>query len=296
MRRDCPKLKNRGNGNGNGTTQGRAYALGGRDASPDSNVITSTYLLNNSYAKILFDTGADRSFVSSTFSASISITPTTLENHYDVELADGKIIGVNTVIRGCTLNFMNHLFNIDLMPVPLGSFDVIIGMDWLTKYHGVIICDENIIRVPFKKETLIFQGDGSKRVNLCNGDEAIPLDIILSCSKAQKILSKRGIVASVARGSLIDCVSPSELKELAESKLVARELCDKDMSLHVPQEGSKECFGNRSSSGCHDGLWWLIEDEEDDEVVICIWREFIRRDLVENGMSLNWFRNFQNLF
>ncbi|GJW40000.1 putative ribonuclease H-like domain-containing protein [Tanacetum coccineum] len=79
MRRDCPKLKNRGNGNGNGTAQGRAYALGGRDASPDSNVITGTFLLNNRYAKILFDTGADRSFVSSTFSALIDITPTTLE-------------------------------------------------------------------------------------------------------------------------------------------------------------------------------------------------------------------------
>ncbi|GKA14837.1 putative reverse transcriptase domain-containing protein [Tanacetum coccineum] len=95
---------------------GRAYALGGRDASSDSNVITGIFLLNNRYATILFDT----------------------------ELADGKIIGVNTIIRGCTLNFMNHPFNIDLMPVPLGSFDVIIGMDWLTKYHGVIICDEKI--------------------------------------------------------------------------------------------------------------------------------------------------------
>ncbi|GJV86764.1 putative reverse transcriptase domain-containing protein [Tanacetum coccineum] len=38
--KNCPKLKNRGNGNENGTAQGRAYALGGRDASPDSNVIT----------------------------------------------------------------------------------------------------------------------------------------------------------------------------------------------------------------------------------------------------------------
>ncbi|GJU01560.1 putative reverse transcriptase domain-containing protein [Tanacetum coccineum] len=101
---------------------------------------------------------ADRSFVSNTFSALINITPTTLENHYDVELADGKIIGVNTIIWGCTLNFMNHPFNVDLMPVPLGSFDVIIGMDWLIKYHGVIICDKNIVRVPFGKETLIFQG------------------------------------------------------------------------------------------------------------------------------------------
>ncbi|GJX17969.1 putative reverse transcriptase domain-containing protein [Tanacetum coccineum] len=78
---------------------------------------------------------------SNTFSALINITPITLESHYDVELADGKIIGVNAIIHGCTLNFINHPFNIDLMPVPLGSFDVIIGMDWLTKYHGVIICE-----------------------------------------------------------------------------------------------------------------------------------------------------------
>nr|GFB75998.1 reverse transcriptase domain-containing protein [Tanacetum cinerariifolium] len=134
--RNCPKLKNHGNGSGKCVAQGRVYALGGREASPDSNVITGTFLLNNRYAKILFDTGADRSFVSTTFSALIDITPTTLENHYDVELADRKIKGVNTIIRGCTLNFMNHPFNIDLMAVPLGSFDVIIGMDWLTKYHG----------------------------------------------------------------------------------------------------------------------------------------------------------------
>ncbi|GJS21742.1 putative reverse transcriptase domain-containing protein [Tanacetum coccineum] len=86
-------------------------------------------LLTNRYATVLFDTGANRSFVSNTFSTMIDITPTTLENHYDVELADGKIIGVNTIIRGCTLNFKNHHFNIDLMQVLLGSFDIIIGMD-----------------------------------------------------------------------------------------------------------------------------------------------------------------------
>ncbi|GKB37080.1 putative reverse transcriptase domain-containing protein [Tanacetum coccineum] len=163
IKKNCPKLKNRTNSNGNGIAQGRAYALGGRDASPDSNVITGTFLLNNRYAIILFDTGADRSFVSNTFSALINITPTTLESHYDVELADGKIIGVNTIIHGCTLNFMNHPFNIDLMPVPLSSFDVIIGMDWLTKYHGVIICDEKIVRVPFGREMLIFQGNGNNQ-------------------------------------------------------------------------------------------------------------------------------------
>nr|GEU39482.1 hypothetical protein [Tanacetum cinerariifolium] len=150
IKKNCLKLKNRKNGNGNGIAQRRAYALGGRDASPDSNVITGTFLLNNRYATILFDTIVDRSFVSTTFIALIDITPTTLENHYNVELADGKIIGVNTIIRGIPLKFMNHPFNIDLMPVPLGSFYVIIGidwlmiMDWLRKYQGVIIGDEKI--------------------------------------------------------------------------------------------------------------------------------------------------------
>nr|GFB24288.1 reverse transcriptase domain-containing protein [Tanacetum cinerariifolium] len=159
IKKNCPKLKNRTNGNRNGIAQGRVYALGGRDASPNSNVITGTFLLNNHYAKILFDTGADRSFVSTTFSTLIVITPTTLENHYDVELSDGKIIRVNTIVRGCTLNFMNHPFNIDLMPVPLGRFDVIIRMDWLTQYHEVIICDEKIVHAPFRREMLIFQGN-----------------------------------------------------------------------------------------------------------------------------------------
>nr|GFC38121.1 hypothetical protein [Tanacetum cinerariifolium] len=74
IKKNCPKLKNHGNGSGNGVAQRRVYALGRRDASSDSNVITGTFLLNNSYAKILFDTGADRSFVSTTFSALIDIT------------------------------------------------------------------------------------------------------------------------------------------------------------------------------------------------------------------------------
>ncbi|GKD08326.1 putative reverse transcriptase domain-containing protein [Tanacetum coccineum] len=76
--------------------------------------------------------GLMQSFVSIAFSSLIDIVPTALDHDYDVELADEKIIGVNT----STLNFLNHPFNINLMPVELGSFDVIIGMDWLVKYHA----------------------------------------------------------------------------------------------------------------------------------------------------------------
>nr|GFC97337.1 reverse transcriptase domain-containing protein [Tanacetum cinerariifolium] len=64
------------------------------------------------------------------------------------ELADGRIIGLNTILRGCTLNLLNHPFNINLMPVELGSFDAIIGIDWLEKYQAVNACAEKIVRIP----------------------------------------------------------------------------------------------------------------------------------------------------
>nr|GFB52229.1 putative reverse transcriptase domain-containing protein [Tanacetum cinerariifolium] len=100
-KKDCPKLKNRGRENSE--ARGRVYALGENNANPDSNVVTSTFLLNNRYTSILFDTGVDRSFMSTTFSFLINIIPFTLDHSHGVELADGKIIGVNTIIRGCTL-------------------------------------------------------------------------------------------------------------------------------------------------------------------------------------------------
>ncbi|GJT39273.1 putative reverse transcriptase domain-containing protein [Tanacetum coccineum] len=131
---DCPKLKNNNNNRGNQVRNANApakvYAVGHAGTNPDSNVVTGMFLLNNRYASILFDTSVDRSFVSTTFSFQIDITPSTMDHYYDVELADGRIIGLNTILRGCTLNLMNHPFNINLMPVELGSFDAIIGMDW----------------------------------------------------------------------------------------------------------------------------------------------------------------------
>ncbi|GJS31633.1 putative reverse transcriptase domain-containing protein [Tanacetum coccineum] len=138
--------------------EGRVYDLGGGEANQDFNVVTGTFLLNDRYTSILFDTYADRSFKSTTFSSLIGIIPSALDTKYDIELADGKIIGASTIIQGCTLNFLNHPFNFNLMLAELGSFDVIIGMDWLSKYHAMIVCDEKIVRIPYGDEILIIQG------------------------------------------------------------------------------------------------------------------------------------------
>nr|GEX26552.1 reverse transcriptase domain-containing protein [Tanacetum cinerariifolium] len=174
-------IQNHGNKAVNNDARGRAYTLGGGDGNPDSNVVMGTFLRNNHYAYILFDSGTDRSFVSTTFSALINITPTALDVSYTIELTDGRITGSDTIIKGCTLNLLNHSFIIDLMPVELGSFDVIIGMDWLSKYHFVIVCDENIVRIPYGNEILKIRGDES------NGGSNSRLNII-SCTKTQKYI------------------------------------------------------------------------------------------------------------
>ncbi|GJZ76207.1 putative reverse transcriptase domain-containing protein [Tanacetum coccineum] len=148
FKRECPKLKNnknRGNQVGNDRAPAKVYVVGHAGTNPDSNIVTGTFLLNNRYASILFDTGADRSFVFTAFSSQMDITPSTLDHYYYVELADGRIIGLNIILRGCTLNLLNHQFNINLMPVELGSFDAIIRMDWLAKYQAIIVCAEKII-------------------------------------------------------------------------------------------------------------------------------------------------------
>ncbi|GKD35904.1 putative reverse transcriptase domain-containing protein, partial [Tanacetum coccineum] len=94
---ECLKFKNQNhiNHTGNREAQGIAFALGGGEANQDSHVVTGTFILNNRYASILFDSGADRSFVSTTFSSLIAIIPTALDVSYVVELADGKITGAD---------------------------------------------------------------------------------------------------------------------------------------------------------------------------------------------------------
>ncbi|GJU71196.1 putative reverse transcriptase domain-containing protein [Tanacetum coccineum] len=165
FKKDCPTLKNQNHRNKPVILEarGKAYAMGGGDANLGSNVVTSTFLLNNHYAYVLFDSGADRSFMPTAFSTLLDVIPDTLDVSYVVELDDGRISETNTMLRGCTIGLLDHPFNIDLMPVELGSFDVIIGMDWLANNHAVIVCDEKIIRVPFGDEILIVRGDRSDK-------------------------------------------------------------------------------------------------------------------------------------
>ncbi|GJU72905.1 putative reverse transcriptase domain-containing protein [Tanacetum coccineum] len=132
---------------------------------------------------MLFDSVADRSFVPTTFSILLDVVPSTLDVSYAVELADGRIVETYTLLRGCTLGLLGHPFNIDLMPVKQEIFDVIIGMDWLSRYHAVIICDKKVVCISHANKMLEIQGDG------CISGEKLRLSII-SCTKTQKYIQK----------------------------------------------------------------------------------------------------------
>ncbi|GKA40020.1 putative reverse transcriptase domain-containing protein [Tanacetum coccineum] len=112
---------------------------------PGPNVVTGMFLLNNRYASVLFDSGSDRSFVNTRFSSMLDIELVKISASYEVELADGRVVSMNTVLKGCTLNLVNHLFEIDLMLIELGTFNVIISIDWLVKHDVIIVCGEKVI-------------------------------------------------------------------------------------------------------------------------------------------------------
>ncbi|GJW12573.1 reverse transcriptase domain-containing protein [Tanacetum coccineum] len=139
--------------------QGRAYMLRDRKAHQDPNVVTGMFLLNQHLARVLFDSEADKSFISTSLASMLNIPPITIDTFYDIEMADGNLVSTNTVIQGCTLTLLNQSFKIDLMPIKLGSFDVVIGMDWLSKYHAKILYDEKVVHIPIDDETLIIRGD-----------------------------------------------------------------------------------------------------------------------------------------
>ncbi|GJS60867.1 putative reverse transcriptase domain-containing protein [Tanacetum coccineum] len=143
------------------------------------NVVTGTFLLNNRYASVLFDSGSDRSFVDTRFSSMHDIDPVKIDTSYKVELADGKIVSTNTILKGCTLNLVNHLFEIDLMSIELGTFDVIICMDWLVKHDAIIVCGEKVVRILYGNKTLTVESDkGMSRLK------------VISCIKARKYIER----------------------------------------------------------------------------------------------------------
>ncbi|GKF02188.1 putative reverse transcriptase domain-containing protein, partial [Tanacetum coccineum] len=138
---------NHGRGNQGNQARGRAFMLGAEEACQDPNIVTGTFTLNNHFATTLFDSGADYSFVSTTFIPLLGLEPSDLGFRYEIEIASGQLVEIDKVIKGCKLQIEGHVFDIDLIPFRHGSFDVIIGIEWLFNYKAEIIFHEKVVRI-----------------------------------------------------------------------------------------------------------------------------------------------------
>ncbi|GJU53794.1 putative reverse transcriptase domain-containing protein [Tanacetum coccineum] len=209
----CPKLNlapgqvgnrltikgNRNSRNNGNQVKGRAFNVNEVGALQDPNVVTGTFSLNDHYATVLFNSGADFSFISTDFAPLINVKPSFVNpgyvigtnikemdknkgkddktehgnrkrmknqeqrfvNHgYVIEVADGKKVEVDRIIRNCKLELGTSLFTIDLIPLGHGSFDVIVRMDWLSEHKAEIVCQEKVVRIPLESgEILRVQGE-----------------------------------------------------------------------------------------------------------------------------------------
>ncbi|KAJ0535044.1 putative transcription factor interactor and regulator CCHC(Zn) family [Helianthus annuus] len=141
-------------------TNARVFRMDAKEAVLNDNVLTGTFLVNNIFARVLFDSGADKSFVDQKFCQLLNMPIKTLDVKYEVELADGTIETVSTILEGCEMSIKNHSFPLSLLPFKLAGFDIVLGMDWLSRNQAQIICGKRhiVLKTP-SGESLTIRGD-----------------------------------------------------------------------------------------------------------------------------------------
>nr|GEX12670.1 putative reverse transcriptase domain-containing protein [Tanacetum cinerariifolium] len=250
----CSKKANRRGRN----VQGQAYVIRDAKHNQGPNVVTDMFLLNNHYATMLFYSRADKSFVDIKFSHLIYIKPVKLNLIYEVELADEKVVSTNSVLRGCTLNLLDHLFDIDLMPIELDTFDVIVGMDWLVELDALIVCAKKEVHVPYKNKTLVVKSDSSvSRLK------------VTSCIRARKYIE---------RGSQLFTA------QVPEKEPAKKQLQNVPVICNFPKELSEKGFIRPSSSPW--GAPVLFVKKKDESFRMCIDYRELNKLTVKNQYPL----------
>nr|XP_043615955.1 uncharacterized protein LOC122587858 [Erigeron canadensis] len=176
MRSSCPKLTEeerleekkreaeRKNAQMHGNPRGRSFQLSVEQARNTDDVVTGTFLVYNVPMRILFDSGANRSFVAIRMIHVIPVSKSCLENTLQVEVGNGRVELVKDVYKGCEIKISSELFQANLIPFPMGEFDIILGMDWLSSCNAKISCDEKAVYLKTSKgEDLVVYGDKKER-------------------------------------------------------------------------------------------------------------------------------------
>ncbi|XP_021986435.1 uncharacterized protein LOC110882814 [Helianthus annuus] len=178
VKAECPKLqqeaKKEGKKEESSKAKGWMFQITSEEAKAHPNVVSSIILLNSLPMYVLFDTGATMSFISSEVIQHPSFKTERMPIPLEVEIADGKNYLLHEVCRNCKLIIEDEEFNIDLVPMILGEFKVIMGIDWMARNHVEINCENKTISIQSPSgKRLKIQGERNIEAKLCTIAQAV---------------------------------------------------------------------------------------------------------------------------
>ncbi|XP_074377388.1 uncharacterized protein LOC141718915 [Apium graveolens] len=172
-----------GGGSGSGSQQNptaRVFALTANQAAANSGTVSGTLLVGRCDAYVLFDTGLTHSVVSLSFVRHLDVAPSLLYPHMSISTPMGNSVVISDMYRECLIAVGDRNYKVNLLPMEMHDFDVILGMDWLSEHRATIDCQEKrVIFGDADKPEFVYQGSQLK------GDVKL-----ISALKASKLLSK----------------------------------------------------------------------------------------------------------
>ncbi|XP_074323417.1 uncharacterized protein LOC141660339 [Apium graveolens] len=186
--KDCTVSRNpggggTGGGSGSGSQQNptaRVFALTANQAAANSGTVSGTLLVGRRDAYVLFDTGSTHSVVSLSFVRHLDVAPSLLYPHMSISTPIGNFVVISDVYRKCPIAVEDRNYKVNLLPMEMHDFDVILGMDWLSEHRATIDCQgKRVIFGDADKPEFVYQGSQPK------GDVKL-----ISALKASKLLSK----------------------------------------------------------------------------------------------------------
>lgn len=109
-----------------------------QDVEASNDVMTSTLSIFSRDAKVLFDSSVTHLFISIAFAYHANRSTESLECYLFVAPPIGDNMIMNQVYKSCFISFGDREFLVDLLPIVMYAFDVILGMDWLATNHLVL--------------------------------------------------------------------------------------------------------------------------------------------------------------
>ncbi|XP_073051286.1 uncharacterized protein [Primulina eburnea] len=153
-------------------TNARMFAITQEEADDANDVVAGTIIINKISAYVLFDCGATHSFISKRFTKKLGLIPEILVEPFRIATPTSKTIETHKIHRNCIVYINEHTFNAELIQVNMVEFDVILGMNWLSKSHAIVDCRRKIIKLltPSQKE-ITYHGKAKKRKSLLSASQ-----------------------------------------------------------------------------------------------------------------------------